>query len=258
MKNAFSLVELSIVLVILGLLTGGILAGQSLIRASELRAASTEANRYVAAVQTFRDKYFGIPGDIRNATQFWGAADAGDGLGSDCTDVVSTTPATCNGDGNGVVNSGGNEQFRFWQQLANAGLIEGTYTGTQGSAGAGNSNHHIPGTNCPRSKMGNSGWGTRGLNTGDFTTTFFLANRNNNLFFGAPAGNTHMIAPNLKPEEAWNIDTKMDDGRPGLGRVESNFPATCTTAANNTDSANANYALTLSAIGCNLLFVNPF
>lgn len=57
-KRGFSLVELSIVLVILGLLTGGILAGQSLIRAAELRAVSTEYSRYATAVQSFRDKYF--------------------------------------------------------------------------------------------------------------------------------------------------------------------------------------------------------
>ena len=72
MQRGFSLVELSIVLVILGLLTGGILAGQSLIRASELRAVSTEFQRYVAAVNTFRDKYFMLPGDMSNATAFWG------------------------------------------------------------------------------------------------------------------------------------------------------------------------------------------
>lgn len=254
MKNAFSLVELSIVLVILGLLTGGILTGQSLIRASELRAVTTEFQRYTAAVQTFRDKYFAIPGDMANATKFWGIA-AGTGSDATCQAFSSTTPATCDGNNSGGITAGGNEQFRFWQHLANAGLIEGTYTGT---AGAGGSNHHIPATNCPSSKMGNSGWGTRAVNTGDFTGTFFLANRNNTLLFGAPATNTHMVGVNLKPEEAWNIDTKMDDGKPGYGSIESNFTATCTNAANNTDNANATYSLTLSAVGCSLLFKNPF
>lgn len=67
-RNAFSLVELSIVLVILGLLVGGILAGQSLIRASELRAVTSEQARIVTAIQAFRDKYFALPGDMRNAS----------------------------------------------------------------------------------------------------------------------------------------------------------------------------------------------
>jgi prepilin-type N-terminal cleavage/methylation domain-containing protein len=61
MKAAFSLVELSIVLVILGLLTGGILTGQNLIRAAELRAVVTEFNRYQTAVRTFEDKYSPFP-----------------------------------------------------------------------------------------------------------------------------------------------------------------------------------------------------
>lgn len=70
MRNAFSLVELSIVLVILGLLTGGILAGQSLIRAAELRAVSTEYNRHFTAIQSFRNRYMALPGDMNNATRF--------------------------------------------------------------------------------------------------------------------------------------------------------------------------------------------
>ena len=82
-RSGFSLVELSIVLVILGLLTGGILAGQSLIRAAELRSVATESQRYMAALNSFRDKYFALPGDMANATAFWGAQNA--------------TPATCHG-----------------------------------------------------------------------------------------------------------------------------------------------------------------
>jgi prepilin-type N-terminal cleavage/methylation domain-containing protein len=69
-QRGFSLVELSIVLVILGLLTGGILAGQSLIRAAELRSITTQFNQYVSATQSFRDKYMALPGDMPNATRF--------------------------------------------------------------------------------------------------------------------------------------------------------------------------------------------
>lgn len=73
-RQAFSLVELSIVLVILGLLVGGILAGQSLIKASELRKIGADFTRYESAINAFRDKYFFYPGDLPNATQLWGAA----------------------------------------------------------------------------------------------------------------------------------------------------------------------------------------
>ncbi|MGB1539971.1 MAG: prepilin-type N-terminal cleavage/methylation domain-containing protein, partial [Rickettsiales bacterium] len=57
MNRGFSLVELSIVLVILGLLTGGILGGQSLIRAAEMRAIATEYDAWKTAVNVFKDKY---------------------------------------------------------------------------------------------------------------------------------------------------------------------------------------------------------
>ncbi len=127
--RAFSLVELSIVLVILGLLTGGILTGQSLIRASELRSITTDMNRYVTATQTFRDKYFAVPGDMRNATAFWGVA-AGTGSDATCANTVSTSAATCNGNGDGVIqtfNVAFDEIFLAPKHLANAGLIEGSY-----------------------------------------------------------------------------------------------------------------------------------
>src|ERR1700712_5143764 len=92
-QHGFSLVELSIVLVILGLLVGGVLSGQSLIRAAELRSVTTEYQRYTTAVGTFRDKYFALPGDMNNAASFgWK-----DGAGS----------SVANGDGNGQVNSTG-------------------------------------------------------------------------------------------------------------------------------------------------------
>src|SRR6478736_5064846 len=121
--HAFSLVELSIVLVILGLLTGGILAGQSLIRAAELRAVSTEFVRYKTATHSFRDKYFQLPGDMNNATSFWGALSSVSDTA--CQAISATTTATCNGNSNGQVAQyvvSNDELMRFWQHLANAGL----------------------------------------------------------------------------------------------------------------------------------------
>lgn len=156
MVRGFSLVELSIVLVILGLLTGGILAGQSLIRAAELRAVSTEYNRYIAAVGTFRDKYFALPGDMSNATKFW--TTAGTCPGNNAS--PSTTQATCDGNADGHVLQNAataNETFRFWQHLANGGLIEGSYSGVSNSASA-TGVEALVGSNVPRSKISQVGW----------------------------------------------------------------------------------------------------
>src|SRR3569833_2534544 len=131
-QRGFTLVELSIVLVILGLLVGGVLTGQSLIRAAELRSVTTQEQRYVTAVQTFRDKYFALPGDMTNATAYWGTATACPG---DYPSPAATS-ATCNGDGDVQIFS--RETFRFCQQLANAGLGGGGGGGGPG-AGAGGS-----------------------------------------------------------------------------------------------------------------------
>src|SRR4051812_28937287 len=100
LRAGFTLVELSIVLVILGLLVGGVLTGQSLIRAAELRAITTEQNRYVTATHTFRDKYFALPGDMTNATAYWGTSGNCPGLAAQ----GNTTPATCNGNGDGKIS----------------------------------------------------------------------------------------------------------------------------------------------------------
>ena len=229
MRQAFSLVELSIVLVILGLLTGGILAGQSLIRAAELRSVTTDVQRYLAATKAFRDKYFALPGDMTNATAFWGSLG---GTGSDtvCQALAATGTATCNGDGDGsfLTVIGGTtyttyERMRFWQHLANAGLIEGQYSGVGGAP-------WTAGTNVPPSKLSGAYWAvSTGFGfTAEGGTTYYAGDT---IKFAADYGKTTLLLNTvagststagsypLKPEEAWNIDTKMDDGNPMTGFI---------------------------------------
>lgn len=252
-RNGFSLVELSIVLVILGLLTGGILAGQSLIRASELRSVSTEYQRYVSAAQTFRDKYFAIPGDMTNATKFWGDDNAV------CPDAAVTngTPGTCNGNGNGLVPLGSiepYEQHRLWQHLALAGLIEGSYTGI---AGAGGASHCVIGTNCPRAKLGSAGWGIEAYANYPGDSGWYAHQYGNVLVFGAQNSSENPSVAVLKPEEAWNIDTKLDDGRPAYGKVLAIRYTTCTFSTTGTDK-NKEYRLDTNAAACALAFSQAF
>ena len=212
MRKGFSLVELSIVLVILGLLTGGILGGQSLIRASELRAVATEISRYNTAVYTFRDKYFALPGDMTNATSFWGNADTG-AIGGECATPLTdagTGTQTCNGNGSGIIDWG-SEERRIWQHMANAGLIEGSYSGVGPVM--------VAGVNVPTSKLASNSYrflhetalyGNGGINNG------LRVGRISSGYFGNDEG----IA---KPEEAWNIDQKLDDGLADSGK----FLTTC-------------------------------
>ena len=252
MSRGFSLVELSIVLVILGLLTGGILAGQSLIRAAELRATATESQRYVSAFNSFRDKYFALPGDMTNATKFWGQSTA-------CSGASAT--GTCDGDGNGSIGqsagaSTSGEIFQLWRQLALAGLVEGNYTGISGTTAI----DSIPATNVPASKLGNAGWSVYPLPNyaGDGAT--YRADYGNQLIIGLRWVGSISEGSAFKPEEAWNIDTKMDDGKPGTGRImprdNVGFGVAngCTTSSSNTDYA-GEYRLSNSALACSIKFL---
>src|ERR1700735_2843794 len=65
-KSGFTLIELSIVLVIIGLIVGGILTGQSLIDAAAQREQIAQIEKYNTAVRTFQGKYGYLPGDIPN------------------------------------------------------------------------------------------------------------------------------------------------------------------------------------------------
>lgn len=224
MKNkqcqAFSLVELSIVLLIIGLLIGGIMVGKDMIRAAELRSITTEKDQIQTAVMIFEQKYFAIPGDMPNATAFWGTMPTGT-----CNIATSSGGGasggngtqTCNGDGNGGVytNESGSgvapnaEILLFWQHLANAGLIKGNYTGvwtgTWGAAG-----QEMPG------KIPNLWWfvSTVGVQPiSDLSRIEGSYGLNLEPYLGDYSTGT------LTAEEMWQIDKKIDDGLPGKGNM---------------------------------------
>ena len=262
--SAFSLVELSIVLVILGLLTGGILTGQNLIRAAELRSVVTEFQRYQTAVQTFRDKYFALPGDMSNAIDFWGSAGGSGTLGDGCESATGTGTQTCNGDGDGRIDNGPpseyTEGFTFWHQLASSGLIEGTYTGVNG---ADSTTHTLIGENTPSSKLSSAGL-TIAWVSGYMSSENYNIGQpyNNTLIFGSQNTSYETSAPILSPEEAWNIDSKIDDGKPSYGRIVNRYINDLCSVANSGSSIssnlNARYKLSDSSIRCALNFHNVF
>ena len=213
--NGFSLVELSIVLVILGLLTGGILGGQNLMHAAELRTISKEMQEYQTMINTFRDKYFALPGDMNNATDFWGEAAAS------CTFVPGTATGTqtCDGTGDGAVWDGGNahETFLFWHHLHLSGLLGANMNGQ-----AADGNDYQPGINIPRAKFTNASWSFADYGTMSADARLFDGNYGHTLFFAAAhAGPDWPDWAVITPEDAWNIDMKMDDGMPALGKVKA-------------------------------------
>ena len=217
---------------------------------------SADYSRITTAVQSFRDKYLALPGDMTNATKFWGAAHA---TPATCRTTASATTATCDGNGDGQVIDNGltsQESYRFWQQLANAGLMEGSYDGITHGA----SSYSSTAANSPRGKISNSLWFVWNWTTVSGNSSFFDGPYNNSLQFGGISTDGDPYTPIFKPEEAWNLDTKLDDGKPASGNIVMRSAAglsACTTATA-TNQLTADYLLSSTNIACNLVFRNQF
>ena len=212
-EGGFTLIELSIVLVIIGLIVGGILVGQDLINAAGIRATVAQVEKYNSAVNTFRTKYNGIPGDLAQATaaQF--------GL------FAVTTAAAGMEDGNGLVEGGSagatvpiGETIIFWNHLSQANLADGSFgaaTAAVINAGTGKTTGNVtsPAQSLPPTKASNTNY---------FTV---YANNGLNYFQILPiatvtsAGAYTYGTAGLTPIQAQNIDQKMDDGSPNTGIV---------------------------------------
>ncbi len=127
-------------LVIIGLIVGGVLVGQDLIRAAEVRAPITQIEKYNTAVNTFRGKYGYLPGDIKDpdASSFGFMARglfAGEGDGNGVIESNHLNIASAN-DG---FHWGNGETVVFWEDLGTARLIDGTFnTATVNSEPAAN------------------------------------------------------------------------------------------------------------------------
>lgn len=107
-QKGFTLVEIAIVLVIIGLLIGGVLKGQAMIQNAKVKRVVKSADEVRAAFYTFYDKYGAYPGDENLAT--------------------SPPTDTNNGNGNGLISAA--EAPQVFEDLVLAGIIDGTYDGS--------------------------------------------------------------------------------------------------------------------------------
>ncbi len=115
-QSGFTLIEIAIVLVIIGLLLGGILKGQELITQGRIRNVANDFQSMTAAINLYQDRYRALPGDDAGAAARWA--------------ITAPTPsAGALGDGtiSGVYNTStaADESRQFWLHLRRAGLVGG-------------------------------------------------------------------------------------------------------------------------------------
>jgi len=113
LSKGFTLIEIAIVLVIIGLLLGGVLKGQELITGARVRNLISQQDGIKAAFFGFQDRYRALPGDYAAAS----------------TNIAGVT---ITGDGNGRIEApnaaGTHEEILVWNHLTAAGFLNGSYT----------------------------------------------------------------------------------------------------------------------------------
>jgi len=222
----FTLIELSIVLVIIGLIIGGVLVGRDLISAARVRAQISQIQKYQVAVHAFQAKYGYLPGDIPDpAATNYGFQTRGTFSGEgDGDNVLEGVFFNGDGDNKGTWEAIG-ETAVFWVDLSTANLIDAGFNTASTTAnppivpvtGAGISSYF------PYAKLGrgNYVYVYSGTSTGECS---FHACTAGTAYYGISAvtslGTGSFLAnPAMTVAEANAIDQKIDDDLPQSGSV---------------------------------------
>ncbi|HQR50688.1 MAG TPA: prepilin-type N-terminal cleavage/methylation domain-containing protein, partial [Methylophilaceae bacterium] len=190
-QSGFTLIELAIVLVIIGLLLGGVLKGQELIAQAKIKNVANDINGTTVAIYGYQDRYKRLPGDDPGQSR-WSVAGA------------PLAVAANQGDGDNIIEGGGyesttntDENRKFWLNLRLAGFVAGsTATIAEGSTQPLNAAGGILGVQ-------NSGLGITG---------------------------TVVCVGSLPAKIAQSIDSQMDDGNATTGSVRALIEGTPPTA----------------------------
>jgi len=207
-QQGFTLVELAIVMIIIGLLIGGVLKGQQLIENAKVKSVVAQVKSYQAAALSFKDSYAGIPGDMSNAALRLAGCQTGNT--NSCTSGNGNSIIGNNTDANTTDVSGVRENTQFWKHLALADLI----TGVQVNANPNLATDLAWGAAYPASKI-RGGFAIIFNNQGAAPSGHYLRMQPN-----ATGGMTEQIgAYPVSPIQAAQIDRIMDDSIPITGSV---------------------------------------
>ncbi|MES2962227.1 MAG: prepilin-type N-terminal cleavage/methylation domain-containing protein [Pseudomonadota bacterium] len=249
-KSAFSLIELSIVLIIIGLLIAGVTGGASLIKSSQLRSVMGEARGYAVAVNAFYSQFNGLPGDFPTAI---GSTVGGDNDGT----IEYYAAATL----------AGSESSNAWAALRTIGAVDSisltpVIASTNPTFGA------TSAANAPSSKIQSAGWvfDYRTYTEGAVGTA---ANQNVVILTATITGTaganattpilgTNISVAAIPGSDALSIDSKIDDGKANAGKVRGINPAVGIAATGTcyaySSSVNSDYLTTSTSKTCALSY----
>jgi prepilin-type N-terminal cleavage/methylation domain-containing protein len=184
----FTLIEVALALVIIALLIGGILKGLQLVQSSRVRNLAATTTSVQSAYFAFQDRYGHVAGD-------WNAVDAGNAIGG---------PVTGSGNDNGRLDTSAadpwTESNAFWEHLAKAGFINGSFQGTAAT----------------EPTLLN---GLAPLNVFQLP---IIIGRTPDYEGAAGSQRRHIIAGRGAPAELMReLDIKLDDGMPDQGKVRA-------------------------------------
>jgi prepilin-type N-terminal cleavage/methylation domain-containing protein len=209
-QSGFTLIEIAIVLVIIGLLLGGVLKGQELINSAKVKNLATDFKNIPVYIYGYQDKFRSLPGDDINVVAHIGA-----------TATLATTPGAAVNRGNGVIDgawdsiTASDETQLFWQHVRLANLATGATTGAD----------FLP-TNSVGGVIGITNGGTNNPDPAAAATRL--------------SGTYIICSAGILGKYAKQLDIQMDDGAPTTGSMR---------AFNSGGRAGALVAPTLTAAG---------
>ena len=237
-RLGFTLVELSIIVVIIGILIAGIATGKSLIVQGELNSSIREIQSLKAIINSFQTRYDFLPGDLPNAVNYWPNA------------------TTSNGNGNGFIDSTATlleDTFTF-QHLSLSGMLPGNFFGgipngaTRFAFGINSfSSKKQPGNYQVSNAYNIYGSTDNAIQLGSLTGSVT----------GYPDGGL------FSPQDTANIDSKIDDGQASTGTYRAtegaNVPSGhCTDGNMNATAGTVNFVLSSSDnSACRVFLILP-